>query len=593
MAEPIPISNSFNLDRIFTKKFQRRDAGRSLQKPVFALDTETWKGDIFLIADSDGKYLDEITPESVIKFLFSKKYQGSWNFFYNLGYDAEVILKLLDERLYEYTKTRNLIFQFDGYKITYIPDKLLRITKGHHSVSFYDIAQFYHTDLASAYESNIGKLPDWYKEMKKKRAQFSKSYYSHNRKKVRSYCIYDCKLTRDLSEYWIKQFNNAFGFYVSKWISSGYLAEKVLINNGIVIPKFDVTPYAIQKMAWSVVEHGGRFEITKRGFIGNASLYDINSAYPYALTKIPDLTKGKWIRRKSIHEKSEIGFFRIIADIPDDKFIAPFPFKKGLRIFFPTGKFETIVTLHELQACEDSSFYKILDSYQFIPEPNHYPYREFIENLYQKRLKLKQQNNPMQKPIKIILNSIYGKTGQKINHMMGNLYNPVIFTSITGITRASLYKFIVQNKIEKETVAFATDSVMTSKKLNIDSDKLGGFSFEKDASDCYLLQNGYYRMNGSWKNRGIASMNGKTIKHLDTYQKNGKLFLKIQELRNTRLKSGIILNRIGDIGNLKPTVRWVDPNADKKRLWLGEINQIDDKSYNNSMPISMNHFMKN
>lgn len=591
MAKSISISDSFNLDRIFTKKFQRRDAGHSSEKPVFALDTETYEGNIFLIADSEGRFLDKITPENVIKFLFHKKYQNVWNFFYNLGYDAEVILKLLDERLKEYTKTRNLIFQFDGYKITYIPDKLLRITKGHHSVSFYDIAQFYHATLQTAYESNIRKLPNWYKEMKKKRAHFSKSYYLHNRKKVRSYCIYDCKLTKELSEYWIEQFHNAFGFYVSKWISSGYCAEKVLINNRIEIPRFDVIPYDIQKMAWSVVDHGGRFEITKRGFIGKAYLYDINSAYPYALTKIPDLTKGKWIKRKSIHDKAELGFFRIIAGIPDEKFIAPFPFKKNTRIFFPTGKFETIVTLHELLACEDSSFYKILDSYQFIPESNHYPYKEFIENLYQKRLKLKQENNPLQKPIKIILNSIYGKTGQKINAMMGNLFNPVIFTSITGITRASLYKFIIENKIEKETVAFATDSVMTSKKLDVDSTKLGGFSFEKEASDCYLLQNGYYRMNDTWKNRGIASMNGKTIKHLDTYMKNGKLFLKIQESRTTRLKSGIILNRISDIGNIKPTVRWVDPNADRKRLWLGEINQIDDESFNESMPISLNFFI--
>ena len=96
-------------------------------------------------------------------------------------------------------------------------------------------------------------------------------------------------------------------------------------------------------------------------------------------------------------------------------------------------------------------------------------------------------------------------------------------------------------------------------------------------------------MNGKWKNRGIASMNGKTIKHLDTYVKNGKLFLKIQESRSTRLRSGIILDRIHDIGNIKPTIRWVDPNADRKRFWLGRIDRIDD-SYNDSMPLSTNYF---
>ena len=591
MAKSVPISNSFDLDRVFTHRFQRRDGARSRQKLIHALDTETWKGNIFLMADSDGRFLDDISIESVLKFLFHKKYQNSWNFFYRIGYDAEVILKLLDERLKAYRQTRTLQFRLDDYRLTYIPDKVLRISNGHHSVSFYDIAQFYKTSLEDAY-SSIGEVPEWYSEMKKRRSHFSNSYYHHNRKNVRKYCIHDCVLTKHLAHYWTEQFHNAFGFYLSKWISSGYAAEKVLINNQIEIPKFDTVPYEVQKMAWSVVDHGGRFEITRRGYIGQAYMYDINSAYPYALTQIPDITKGKWTRRKSIHEDAKLGFFQILADIPDSKSVSPFPFKDKIRIFFPTGKFETRVTLHELKAC-DSKFYKILDSYQFIPNRETIgdikPYKKFIDELYRKRLELKKKNNPMEKPIKLILNSIYGKTGQKTNGMMGNLYNPVIFISITGIIRAALYQFIMEKKIERDVVAFATDSVMTRRKIDVDSEALGEFSFEKQASDCYLLQNGYYRMNGEWKNRGIASMNGKTIKHLDTYVKNGKLFLKIQESRSTRLRSGIILDRIHDIGNIKPTIRWVDPNADRKRFWLGRIDRID-YSYNDSMPIPMNYF---
>jgi hypothetical protein len=46
---------------------------------------------------------------------------------------------------------------------------------------------------------------------------------------------------------------------------------------------------------------------------------DINSAYPYAISKIPDLSQGKWIQRKSIHLGAKMGFFRILADIPDEE----------------------------------------------------------------------------------------------------------------------------------------------------------------------------------------------------------------------------------------------------------------------------------
>src|SRR5436309_11898389 len=99
MAEPIAISDYKNLGTLNTKIYQDRSLAVSDLRSIYALDTETYKGDIFLIADSDGRYLDHITPESVIKFLFHKKYQNSWNFFYNITYDAEVILKLLGKEL--------------------------------------------------------------------------------------------------------------------------------------------------------------------------------------------------------------------------------------------------------------------------------------------------------------------------------------------------------------------------------------------------------------------------------------------------------------------------------------------------------------
>lgn len=51
-------------------------------------------------------------------------------------------------------------------------------------------------------------------------------------------------------------------------------------------------------------------------------------------------------------------------------------------------------------------------------------------------MELKTANDPRQSVIKLILNSIYGKTGQKVKHVIGNLFCPVIFATITGSTRA-------------------------------------------------------------------------------------------------------------------------------------------------------------
>ena len=170
----------------------------------------------------------------------------------------------------------------------------------------------------------------------------------------------------------------------------------------------------------------------QRGFIGKAYIYDINSAYPYAITQLPDLNNGEWWRTdERILDKAKVGFFKIKVNVDDLNLVAPFPFKKKNRILYPSGEFITHCTLQELQAAKDDVQYSIIDSYQFIPRGKKRPFSKFINTLYQKRLELKKQNNPMQLPIKVIINSIYGKTGQ-VSNRIGSLFNPVIFAFITG-----------------------------------------------------------------------------------------------------------------------------------------------------------------
>jgi len=593
MAKSIRLTDYKKLSILYTKKHQDRRKAQSALRLTCALDTETdQNGNILLIADSSGRFLDKITPNLLIKWLFSKKYQGTWNFFYNLTFDAEVILKTLgSEILSVYSKTRKLEFVFEGYKIQYIPGKKLAIRKGHHSSVFFDIAQYYQSSLVNAYQNNICKLESSYLEMKNKRKSFSKEYYRVNRKDVRKYCIQDCKLTKELADHWISLFQESFSFYPARWISSGYLAEKVLINHDIHIPKFDAIPYTVQDIAWRSY-YGGRFEILKRGFIGEGHLYDINSAYPYALSIIPDLSKGKWIKRKTIHPNSALGFFKIQCDIPDCKYVPPFPFRNNGKIIFPTGKFQTYVTQAELQACKSSTLYRILEGYQFIPSSNIYPYRNFISNLYKKRIELKNQNNPLQLPLKVILNSIYGKTAQRVGNKIGNLFCPVIASTITGITRAMLYEFVSRHKIEQNVVSFATDSVISTKKINVDSEKLGGFKLEKSAHDVYVLQNGIYRFNDSWKKRGIGKLGNKTIEHLDTIEKDGKLFQVMKVLRTNRLRSSILSGNVSYVGRFQTIERRVNLNADDKRIWFEKLSDINDGKIIHSLPVSLNYFKK-
>lgn len=203
----------------------------------------------------------------------------------------------------------------------------------------------------------------------------------------------------------------------------------------------------------------------------------------------------------------------------------------------------------------------------------------------------------MQLPIKIILNAIYGKMGQKQNRKIGNLFNPVIFAFITGFARSQLISFVNKHGLEKDVVAFATDSVCVTRKVNVDSTELGGFSLDKHAFDVYYLQNGFYRFDKKWKLRGLGKLGNKEIEQIDTIERDGRLYYKYLVLRTKKLASAIIQNKIDEVGRLKEETREVNLNGDDKRFWLGRLESISDKKMNNSTSLNPeffpNHFKLN
>ena len=104
-----PISNAYNLDKIKQIKQYRR-LGASELRDIVSIDTETYNGNIIVLADSEDNYIDypHITMENVISFLF--KHIGKWIFCYNLSFDGDIISKLLGDLLNQYIKTGRLVF---------------------------------------------------------------------------------------------------------------------------------------------------------------------------------------------------------------------------------------------------------------------------------------------------------------------------------------------------------------------------------------------------------------------------------------------------------------------------------------------------
>ena len=88
----------------------------------------------------------------------------------------------------------------------------------------------------------------------------------------------------------------------------------------------------------------------------------------------------------------------------------------------------------------------------------------------------------------------------------------------------------------------------------------------------------------SIKNRTLRE-----IEHLDTFEKDGKLFYRFKVTRSNRLRQNILSNKLSEIGKITEKTREVNLNADKKRLWLESLTGINHKM-NQSLPLSLNYF---
>ena len=54
----------------------------------------------------------------------------------------------------------------------------------------------------------------------------------------------------------------------------------------------------------------------------------------------------------------------------------------------------------------------------------------------------------------------------------------------------------------------------------------------------------------------------------------------------------ILSNSINEIGKFKTVERLVNLNADRKRMWFEKIQNVNNKKLIDSVPISMNYFIK-
>lgn len=379
-----------------------------------------------------------------------------------------------------------------------------------------------------------------------------------------------------------------------------------LFRNKYLDDKYMIWPKEILDIQFNAY-YGGRTEAFRRGRFGKEKTYfyyDFNSLYPSVMhdNVFPD---PNTLVCRDDPKYELIGMYEGIseADIycPYMKYpLLPVRRKDG-RVIFPIGKIHGWYTHAELREAERLGYIieKVYKMQYF--KGICCPFREFISDMYKLRNEYKKENNIMELIIKLIMNSTYGKFGEKYRdkeewqHVDNMSYdelaatiNPQIigeyvrFTKdrepssscipiwaayITAYGRIKLHREIVKHN----AVYCDTDSIMIDHEIT-ESDKLGEFKKEMNIIDGYIIRPKFYALKSDKYIKGKdehIKLKGLPM-HLTLMQFYGLLekpliyydkFTTFKEAARRMLKPNEIVKTHKEF-NLE----------DQKRRWPGKIN---------------------
>lgn len=163
--------------------------------------------------------------------------------------------------------------------------------------------------------------------------------------------------------------------------------------------------------------YGGRTEAFKRGQIKGYNYYDFNSLYPSVMESevYPDPNSLRITRKNT---NIYINMYEGCSDVemwcPENvKYpVLPVRLESG-KVIFPTGHVKGWYTHIEIrEAIANGYVLTKVNKTQYFTRTCR-PFRGFVQDLYSLRNQYKAENNSMEYLVKITMNSLYGKFGQK------------------------------------------------------------------------------------------------------------------------------------------------------------------------------------
>lgn len=447
--------------------------------PVYGFDTETPCYTPRLLSISDGitNNLFDVKPENIFdQFLAYFDTHGEKEnivFAHNLQYDMTVMLNqglkffLLPEFNLKYGKVKISFFNDNPYfgEIKYPNGKVLHLRD---TYAFFGRIKL--ADLSRQLEIDTTKVDI--------SADMHSDPNAHKNARYRHYSRIDAKCTCLIGQR-IMEFHAIDD--IPLCVSGPQMSMTVFRKK--FIPQDSLLPKVSQNIRhWELSYHGGKngCYVQTPCDLKGISLYDINSAYPYAMTQIPNFLncRYKHIAKPRMKDLIQPGIVQITAK-SNCRFNSTFE-----HDFTPTKDLKNVwITTYELDSllakgCIDNL--KLHQAEIVIPSGNSYnPLADFARTYFELK-----NSEPKKSALYLyykvcMLNALYGKfieRRQPIDcdySIRGPNYNPAIASLITGHTRAYMH----QMEHDLNSIHSATDSVFTEGSMDT-SKELGGVSCE-------------------------------------------------------------------------------------------------------------------
>lgn len=430
------------------------------------------------------------------------------------GYDVTMILRDLPEgqarKLFQpvsLEKGKSRYVWFRDFDLEYLPKNYFRVKrvkiirqadgserrvaiKGSQR-TIYETFGFFQKSFLKSIESFDVGTPEQRQSIAENKARRS-SFVSIDQEE-RDYCALECRFLAELMEK-LRAYCYAADIVPRTWNGAGKLASALHAKHHTIKREDvkNVIPAGVLDFA-NMAYYGGRFEITRTGQIKQPVWeYDICSAYPDAMRKLPCLAHGTW--RFSNDPKELAGASLCVASVTFRQQRADNGFGQlgGLPVRSKEGHLiwprqaSGIYWNVEIAAAERLGVkvtYKAGWIYERQCECQAF---DWVEPLYDYRQSIGSQGPGY--PIKLGINSLYGKLAQRKGN--GLYHNMVWAGLITAFTRAKLMGAI--EHAPSSIVMVATDAVYSLCPLPLDVGKRLGQWEMAELADLFIVQPGLY-----------------------------------------------------------------------------------------------------